>query len=60
MYSDLDQIITDPKDEFEERLNLWTLSDEKRMEFICALHCKIVREFSKAVTLYEDVSILFL
>ena len=28
------------------------------MDFICTLQYKIVREFSKAVTLYEEVSII--
>ncbi|CAB4043302.1 Hypothetical predicted protein, partial [Paramuricea clavata] len=38
----------------EEMLNLWDLSEEERVDFICALQYKIVREFSKAVSLYEE------
>ena len=45
---------TDTAADVDEDLDLWTLSNDDRMDFICALQSKIVREFSKAVTLYED------
>ncbi|CAB4000948.1 Hypothetical predicted protein, partial [Paramuricea clavata] len=41
-------------EDVEEELNLWTLSDQERLNFICALQCKIVLEFSEAVNLYEE------
>ncbi|CAB4031985.1 Hypothetical predicted protein, partial [Paramuricea clavata] len=44
----------DAAQDVEEKLNLWELSDEERVDFICTLQYKIVREFSKAVTLYEE------
>lgn len=51
-------LISDAAQDVEEKLNLWELSDEERVDFICTLQYKIVREFSKAVTLYEEVSII--
>jgi hypothetical protein len=48
--------ISESAQDAEEELNLWTLSYEERLNFICALQCKIVLEFSEAVKLYEEVS----
>jgi hypothetical protein len=53
-------ILLDSNEDVEEDLNLWELSDEKRVDFISALQCRIIREFTRAVSLYEDVSDLFL
>ena len=35
--------------------NLWELKDEERVDFICALQSKLIRDFRKAVADYKSV-----
>ena len=36
--------------------HLWELSDDERVDFICALQSKLIRDFRKAVADYKSVS----